>query len=93
MSLKPTRRRNGTDMVTIRTEHTLSFETVAICVMTGAVDLDALTKAEVEDLVRWKLVLRGSEWMDYWRDNNDYDDLDAAKDALRRLYPDWKDQP
>lgn len=93
MSLTPTRRRNGTDMVTIKVTHHLSKRYVAQVVMSSVLteeEPDDVTKRMVEEAVRDKTALRGTDWADWVMDDYTEDEYDAAEAVVDRLWPGWK---
>ena len=97
--MKPTLRRNGKRMATLRTTHHLDRDEAVgalLSIWSGILpdeeQLAAYTKAEVGRLIRAELWLRGADswtWSaDRW-DNEDVDDaVEAAEALLLRLF-DW----
>lgn len=93
--MKPTRRRNGTDMVTVQVRFNLSKTFVAKVVMDNVLnvetdDPDKITRTMVDNAVRNKAWQDGTDWANWVMDNYDDDDLATAMAVVDRLWPNWK---
>lgn len=95
MAFKPTRRRNGQHMVTLRLEFHVSREEVLDTIITEFYESGQdVTKGQVEEAVRSAFKSHGNEWQITAGDmRQEMDDPDAAADwaeeQLARLYPNW----
>jgi hypothetical protein len=93
--MKPTRRRNGTDMVTVQVRFHLTKTFVAKVVMDTVLNVDTedpdqVTRTMVDNAVREKVWVEGTDWADWVMDNYDDDDLAVAMAVVSRLWPGWK---
>jgi hypothetical protein len=99
MALKPTLRRNGEHMVTLRTTHHVGPSGVYVCLAKKVWDTcddggrDA-TKAEVEEALRTVLLQEGDDALDWWDDDLDDAERDDnaertawARAQMERLFP------
>jgi len=99
--MKPTVRRNGKHMITVRVEHHLDGQEVAAVLadaMVGETD-DAVTfttRAAVSRVVREHVHRNGDGYLPYLAEHHGDDAWDLfypqACTIVRRLFPEWRDE-
>lgn len=97
MSVKPTRRRNGSRMVTVRVEHHLSADNAATLLAKDLDFQDAVDNGVTDwnrnyilRAVRTELEYHGADALMDSADVEDFEEYeDIARDAIARYWPDW----
>ena len=93
--MKPTLRRNGKRMVTVRVTHHLTREDVMDCLIKEGTLDDQPTKRQIETAVRDVLTWSGRNGFIYAHEERDDDEIErdrgVAGQALAKLY-DWEQE-